>query len=847
MEFYEYFQSHRNYFWQWEDNAEVIAIPNENTIAYRDFVIQIFEKLQPQGIPPFGSLLLAIIATNPNGHHAIYTVHAIVSAAMGTTDDIMLADAFDFLQILTRIPDQFKKGNNRLLLLQAVFDDCHNISSAKASEKIIDDYHKNVFDREAVSDERKLKNVCIRDFKPLSILKRKFEDEHAILQKIAFLPEVPHQVFLEQEITDEENKTKDFSTQLIENENTFHIGALIKRIWSGLNIPLHAAMASQQPLGGVSDLTNKGDFDRLLLSEFASDDLIFLSRLANNEALYIQREIPPANNNLQRVILLDVSLKNWGTPKTIAFAVMLAIAKHPKTDIDCMAFAVGDSYNPISLKNIDGLVQGLQILEGCLHAGKGLEAFYKDFPPDKSREIFFITEASTFKNPAALKILSDHQPAINYWVQTDHEGNIDVFKSKKGGKKHIQHLQLPLGRLWKKEPAPNEIIETEPRNLPRYPILFRNSLNSKKILSGPDGEIFQITGEKNLLRLYRKEGKIHEKGWEMVYENLPFVNGEYEIGLSDQGAYILLMFNPSDREITLLNLSSGEKTGVSFLKWKSTPPQNFVFHNQKFYHVNRNGSWSISLTGQINKEPLEDPNRIKTRIEELKVVASKFSYAQGVLKNIHSIYISEFNNLVFNIHELLLSNGHIKFNRILLKPKELNLTEATRSADNEFMFNDGSRIRINRSGMIILTSSDKQMPDVYIPSVLEETLGVATVHHYAGRSYYHKDALYEVILKSPGQNNILKVVRLVKESAQIGLAAAKDLVDQCPGLILKNITAAQAEEIKGKFNAEGAEIEIKQVYERNFFAERNKISTNDFFEQHIASFVHTIQANAAKN
>jgi preprotein translocase subunit SecB len=47
----------------------------------------------------------------------------------------------------------------------------------------------------------------------------------------------------------------------------------------------------EQPIGGISDMTNKGDFNRMLL-EFANEDEVFMNRVANNEALYIQRNTP---------------------------------------------------------------------------------------------------------------------------------------------------------------------------------------------------------------------------------------------------------------------------------------------------------------------------------------------------------------------------------------------------------------------------------------------------------------------------------------------------------------------------------------------------------------------------
>jgi len=43
MDFYTYFKSYEDYFWQWEDSTEVIAIPEGSTIAYKQLVIDILD------------------------------------------------------------------------------------------------------------------------------------------------------------------------------------------------------------------------------------------------------------------------------------------------------------------------------------------------------------------------------------------------------------------------------------------------------------------------------------------------------------------------------------------------------------------------------------------------------------------------------------------------------------------------------------------------------------------------------------------------------------------------------------------------------------------------------------
>ena len=95
-------------------------------------------------------------------------------------------------------------------------------------------------------------------------------------------------------------------------------------------------------------------------------------------------------------------------------------------------------------------------------------------------------------------------------------------------------------------------------------------MQSKKILSTPGGDIFQITKDKMLLRFFDLSYKVNEKGWEVIKENLPTSSGEFEIGVLQNGAHILLMFMPQNKQIILLDLYSGESKQVYFNQWKSS-------------------------------------------------------------------------------------------------------------------------------------------------------------------------------------------------------------------------------------------------------------------------------------
>lgn len=67
---------------------------------------------------------------------------------------------------------------------------------------------------------------------------------------------------------------------------------------------------------------------------------------------------------------------------------------------------------------------------------------------------------------------------------------------------------------------------------------------------------------------------------------------------------------------------------------------------------------------------------------------------------------------------------------------------------------------------------------------------------------------FEVILKEVGEKKI-NVIKVVREVTSLGLKEAKDLVDGAPKTIKEGVTKDEAANIKKKFEAEGAKVDIK--------------------------------------
>ena len=67
---------------------------------------------------------------------------------------------------------------------------------------------------------------------------------------------------------------------------------------------------------------------------------------------------------------------------------------------------------------------------------------------------------------------------------------------------------------------------------------------------------------------------------------------------------------------------------------------------------------------------------------------------------------------------------------------------------------------------------------------------------------------FDVELVAAGASKV-KVIKVVREITGLGLKEAKELVDGAPKVVKEGVSKAEAEEIKTKLEAEGAEVNLK--------------------------------------
>lgn len=764
MDIIAYFQSYINYFWEWTTDEDVpddtrynennlISIPNVGAIAYRPYVMEILKELKEQGLPPFGSLLLVLYAIQDgysNLDGVIYHLNRQKNALSESNSDIDFA--IKFLINLSNVGSLLKKGQNKIILLQTIFKDSHNQVSSVNSGLILKVFEKRPHIIAEAATKKNLTSIVInRDIKTLALLQRKFPTTQSIVSAMRGSVEIPE---LEDEVVEEETTVetdKDFIQELIEEPKTFQVGSLIKRIWSGLKIPMRHLSPGEQPIGGISDMTNKGELHRMLLSEFANEDDIFMNRVANNEALFIQREIPPEENIFERIILIDTSLKNWGTPKVLAYASAIAVIKHPKAHSECKVFALGQNIIPISLDKVDEVVENLNHVSPVLEVSGALEKFFNEEHKEKDLEVFFITNQENLNHQNLHKIIHENRDRLKFLVTTSANGELNFYKHHKGTRKHIQKIMLPLQELWANPPERRHRRENKfsrngkKANVPfNYPILFPAPIN-KIATFLYEGEFFILSNKKQLLRTYLSDNyynrnyydtyKTHH-GCEVLIDDISLKpKGQFALAKNKQGDFILCQYQPDKKLISKLNLNTKEYSELNVTGKNIPNTHQLIYFARHFYLYDENSDMIplITMEGNISLEYVLNSKLIYRNQGKVQSEIQKL-YDSGlkILNNFHNIGINTEKKLVISNNEL----NKYSEDSITFYKNHYPLEICAEQNKNKFTFSDGSEIITDNRGILTFKSSNKNIPEFYIPSTEYGNLALATNTEFGGSEYY---------------------------------------------------------------------------------------------------------------
>lgn len=443
-----YFRNPKGYFWRWVEKGKIIEWRTGDTLCYREELARVLRGLE-HGLPPLAAVLLLLAACadtwSAPGDNASVLKHLPqqMPAAPDDPSDAALEwqirHALLFLDVVSALPGNLRAGMPKLHLFREVFSAQAPQISAALAPALLDEwdsgradtvlnFSRNPITRRAFSNEL----ACLAQS-----LNRFPTTEALALHLRTGLDKLPAPLPLPEPPTTESpaSDSADLLDQLARDPRTAGLARLTQQLVAALRIPLHARGASDQPIGGISDVTNRGNFDRLLLSELAHDDHVLMARLVNNEALYLRREAPPRQEVRPRFILLDTTLRMWGVPRVFALAAALAWARNsrqarPPAPVSAVGLG-GNQFSPLDLESFDGVVAALQLLDVAPHGGTALQAFAR-VAQTQAADSLLITDAQLLHQPAFAQALAEASPALRFLLTVDRSGEMQLYEYQNG-------------------------------------------------------------------------------------------------------------------------------------------------------------------------------------------------------------------------------------------------------------------------------------------------------------------------------------------------------------------------------------------------------------------------------
>ena len=262
---------------------------------------------------------------------------------------------------------------------------------------------------------------------------------------------------------------------LQELENTRRYRGLAKlssRLVAALALPRQLSEPESLQLGGVSDISNRGSIDKLLVSELVHDDLTLSVRLALNEALYLRRESPPAQDRRIRAVLIDCSLPMWGLPRLYATAVALAlhVTSDRQTSVRCFR-TEHTKLVPCPLDSPAAVSAHLESLSSLASPAELLEEFVErvgELQP--SAEPVLITTRDVLQMPHFRSRLDAVNIETVWLIVVERGGDLEILKKTRQGFSSLRRALLPLSEILSEAEA--EALQNDDR-IDDLPAVFR--------------------------------------------------------------------------------------------------------------------------------------------------------------------------------------------------------------------------------------------------------------------------------------------------------------------------------------------------------------------------------------
>lgn len=774
----EYFKPPKDYFWNWGDNGEVIEWKNGSTICYRDDLVFVLDKLTSQGFPPLGAILLVIASCNDNFSSSGGTgILTNLTQVLKNYNDIApdqevlqyhLNGALKFMDVIAGLPKELRTGQQRIHLIREIFEPSTFVISDTPLKNIVNELNSGSLDNLIFSAS--LFPVQADTFKTdleyLSKAAQKYLSAESLAIRLRTgLDSIP----VAAPAIIAPSSPLDLFDELAQERKTAGLAKLAKRLIAALNIPLHSQGSGDQSYGGISDITNRGNYDKLLLSELAHDELLLMARLVNNEALYFRREEPPDNPKRQRTILLDTCIRMWGVPRIFALSAALACTQNTKHNELVEAYSLGGKqYLELDLSTKEGIIKALEVLDHSLHCGPSLHSIINGVQALDQNEYFFITGASQFESPDFQFFYSTIRESLHFIITVNRNGELKFYSCRNGVTKLLTKAKFDLEELLF---TPVKNIEPDPYdyeipafiNQPIAPLYFPaarlNTTDTEKTADLGNNGIITITETQRVLWWHQTD-----KGAREVLDYIE--KGKYFFGANENG-WLYIFVNNQQRNLQKLYKINLHENRTEILVDIQIPPASNVIFQKDFFlvqtpinfsgHSYQTGEKTISCSFETFYG-IDDKFKQNIKPPDIQKVSKYFYNNYSILFNVKTIQVSQRGELVLGKHHLRLHNNNTVLKFVDESDKITGQKNCNPIVDIKSMLHNkhikfrkaawenGSEAIIDSRGFIHLRNSNTAIPEITIALILgKATACWASDGTSCGTDYFTNKEITEII------------------------------------------------------------------------------------------------------
>ncbi len=454
-----------NSFWKWDPGGEAICWSDGVTIVFANELSEILAEQVGRGLPPLGAMLLVIAATreswsrdswsSADSSAAVQTRRNLVQQILNDRDNSHVGRVFDQLNRINQFAPNLRTTiKAKQVLIDCVFQPTQDRTTPAIADQVmvlLEEQFQGHLDNAANFAPRETASESlVNDLRTLRFRLPKITDDQLALRRSTGLDELPTSI--EQELDLELSQREAFRRRLSDWREDPELGAMARAardLMSVITLRRPMSHADDVAQGGVSDITNRGPLDRLLLSELANDDLTLAVRVAVNESLYLRRESSQRQSQRSRFVVLDSGIRMWGTPRVLATSLAMALGAGLEPTGSLMAYAAQQAtLEPVDLATRVGVTGHLATLCSDLHVGQCLSTLQQEvLATDGDCEIVLITSWDAWEDVEFRRKLAESKFESIFVATIERHGKVSIFECSPAGHKLIKSVTVDLDAM----------------------------------------------------------------------------------------------------------------------------------------------------------------------------------------------------------------------------------------------------------------------------------------------------------------------------------------------------------------------------------------------------------------